>query len=117
MIGIHTANEKRRNQVRNTYFTESAGAFAFIGNCCSLEPFSKNIAKHQDSEYGKVLHIGSVVEVTLDCDHHTLRYQIDDEDQGIAFDRLPAVEYCLAVTMTQKQDCLRIISYCGQQFH
>lgn len=123
MIGIIQINNK--SKARNTYFTENGHSYAFIGNCSALEPNlninAKNVKSDEDDEddqvkYGEMLKNGSVVDIIFDCNKHTLKYIIDNNDYGIAYEHIPVGKYCLAVTMTQKNDQIQLISYCGQQF-
>lgn len=129
MIGIlqinKDENKNNKKKVRNTYFTENGHSFSFIGNCSALEPNinidCKNIKSDQDDEddqvkYGQILKNGSIIDVIFDGNKHTLKYKIDGIDFGIAYQRIPVGKYCLAVTMTQKNDQMQLISYCGQQF-
>ena len=124
MIGILQINKEKdsKQRVRNTYFTENGHSYAFIGNCCALEPnmiTKKKMDDDDDGEsmkYGELLRNGSIVDVILDCNEHTLKYKINDNDYGIAYHHIPAGKYCLAVTMTQKNDRIQLLSYSGQQF-
>merc|ERR1711933_531287 len=63
MIGILQINKAKnsKQRMRNTYFTENGHAYAFIGNCCKLEP-NKNVKLKQ--QYGEMLD-GSIIDVIL----------------------------------------------------
>merc|ERR1712228_498646 len=114
ILQINKDNDSKQ-RVRNTYFTENDHSFAFIGNCCVLEP-STNQKIKKETKYGELLRNGSIVDVILDCNAHTLKYKINGKDYGIAYHHIPSGKYCLAVTMTQKNDRVQLLSYSGQQF-
>ena len=91
MIGILQINKDNdsKKKVCNTYFTENGHSFAFIGNCSVLEPnININAKKVNDDEndgddqqkYGEILRNGSIVDVILNCNEHTLQYKIDGKD-------------------------------------
>ena len=67
-------------------------------------------------KYGQILTTNSIVDIIFNCNKHTLKYIINGNDYGIAYQHIPVGKYCLAVTMTQKNDQIQLISYCGQQF-
>eukprot|EP01083_Nonionella_stella_P245868 854214_1 len=111
MIGIFQMGMKRK--VCNTYFIENAHSYAFIGNCGVCVCNDKN---ENETKYGAIVKDGSIIDVILDCNKHTLKYTIDGKDYGIAYEHIPQTAYCLAVTMSQKHDQIELMSYSGQTY-
>eukprot|EP01084_Bolivina_argentea_P280760 480200_1 len=81
-------------------YENMSGSFGVIANnnCLSTCPYwyTQNI---NHKYYGPELKEGDIIEINLDLKHKTLRYSINGNDLGTAYDNLPINNYKLAVTM------------------
>ena len=59
------------------------------------------IRNFNSSRYGPPLSAGDVVTAVVNMNEHTLRYKVNGEDMGVAFDRVPSqgVYFCLSMAM------------------
>ena len=73
-----------------------------------------NDAKYEfglTGDYAKSCGEGDIVEMILDLDKLQLRYKVNGNNYGIAFENIEQTEYIAAVSMFKETDCIQLIAY------
>lgn len=94
---------KDNESVRSTKFTDFNGGYGYqCGNRLKL-PGCAN--------YGISAKTNDIVTMHLNMDTSTLRYFVNDQDQGIAFDNIDKTEYKAAVYLFGDDTVVELIEY------
>jgi len=88
MFGVapDTVSKTSLNYSNNGFFVDLNGGTKYSG-----APFS-----YSCTGYASTINAGDVLILTLDCDKHTLSYDVNGKDFGAAYTNLPAVKLFLA---------------------
>ena len=77
-------------------FTNDINGYGYMGNDGGVQRSGRY------KKYGQQFKAGDKVTVVLDTKNKTLSFQLNGEDQGIAYKNLPAGDYRLAVSFFEK---------------
>ena len=95
--------ENDSDSVRSTKFTNSIGGYGYqCGDRLKLPGCHT---------YGISASTNDIVTMHLNMDTSTLRYSVNDQDQGIAFDNIDKTEYKAAVYLFASGTEVELIEY------
>ena len=63
-----------------------------------------------ESEYGIKCELNDIVTMTVDLENHKIRYKVNEEDYGIAFDDIPQDSYRIALYLSERGSKVQIIT-------
>ena len=97
VIGVWKVKSANK-QVTDTYFTnctQNQGEYewGYAYDISYTQLVEKTGHYSNQRKYGLKIKIGDIVEMILDLNLFTLRYKINDEDMGIAFENIEDTEY------------------------
>lgn len=111
-IGIWKVNGSFDPDIRLD--NDKGNSYSWVVNCKTKMNRGENVPWEvsQDEKYGKENYgAGDVIDMILDFDKLEVRYAVNEEDQGVAFNNIKQVTYTAAISMNNKSDGIEILEY------